>query len=567
MSRRPAETSGQLVFQEGKQIDHEYYIVSIYDDSELRRFHLAAYELETDQTFVLTYSYSDFDSLFRFNADLLNPNNSDGRFHWAVERLDFIEDGGRRGLVLAQEPTKVGPTTSSYAAASHVKESLDDATLLFTKSEAARLKFLQELHSKFSLQQLKSRQRLLLLDEDMNKRRARLDATKHSLALKSKIVDERNRTKSSTIAEIEQLMRKKEEETVKRLLREKDRVKRELERRRVEALERRSNKEKSSRSNRKQELERKEILERKRREVEEQRTILLKKLARAQVGRRQTLLDRINQKKLHLIEAKRTRLATMEKAVSMKHETRELATETNRALEAKRGTKERRREQIRREIESDHVLKVKEFAKRATVEKNLCQVDAVERLQKRETERLALRKQRSIFHEKIAKLRVENVSKKLEVRKRKDDESKWKTEIPAAMPAAVADERDRWLREQDKEVREVERNAKRQEGLSQSKAVLQEDANYRKTEEAKKFNAWKLAEMNKIEQQQFRKIEHECLAKEQRERDCLEARTREAHMSELEKKRELNEQRREQARMQALVDKIKVLPPALAINI
>ena len=62
----------------------------MYDDPSGSSVFFASYELETDTTFVLPYSYSEFDNLFRFNADLMNPNNTDGRYHWVIERLDFV---------------------------------------------------------------------------------------------------------------------------------------------------------------------------------------------------------------------------------------------------------------------------------------------------------------------------------------------------------------------------------------------------------------------------------------------------------------------------------------------
>lgn len=39
----------------------------------------------------------------RFNADLMNPNNREGRYHWALERLEFVSDGkGGRKLGISE---------------------------------------------------------------------------------------------------------------------------------------------------------------------------------------------------------------------------------------------------------------------------------------------------------------------------------------------------------------------------------------------------------------------------------------------------------------------------------
>ena len=43
--------------------------------------------------FHIGYSYADFDQLFRFNAELMNPNRKEGRFHWIFERLAIVTVG------------------------------------------------------------------------------------------------------------------------------------------------------------------------------------------------------------------------------------------------------------------------------------------------------------------------------------------------------------------------------------------------------------------------------------------------------------------------------------------
>merc|ERR1719491_1694058 len=109
MSRRPIETGGSLVFQEGKKIEGEYYIIAVYDDPERNTVSFSAYELETNQTYTLAYTYSEVDELFRYNSELMNPTNRDARYHWIIERLDFVvaldSATGARKLCLAPEPT------------------------------------------------------------------------------------------------------------------------------------------------------------------------------------------------------------------------------------------------------------------------------------------------------------------------------------------------------------------------------------------------------------------------------------------------------------------------------
>jgi len=90
MARRPDETNGALIFQEGRCIDGEYYIIAVYDDPSSCNIMFSAYELENDSTYTYPLTYSEFDNLFRFDSELMNPSNQDGRFHWVIERLDFI---------------------------------------------------------------------------------------------------------------------------------------------------------------------------------------------------------------------------------------------------------------------------------------------------------------------------------------------------------------------------------------------------------------------------------------------------------------------------------------------
>merc|ERR1712048_106985 len=51
------------------------------------------------------YDYSEFDNLFRFNAELMNPNRKEGRFHWVIERLEIQTVNKDRKLKLAEKPT------------------------------------------------------------------------------------------------------------------------------------------------------------------------------------------------------------------------------------------------------------------------------------------------------------------------------------------------------------------------------------------------------------------------------------------------------------------------------
>ncbi|CAE7576902.1 unnamed protein product [Symbiodinium natans] len=108
MARRPDDTRGSLIFQEGKCIEGDYYIVAVYDDPATCTISFSAYELENDCTYTYPLTYSQFDALFQYDSELMNPSNQDGRFHWVIERLDFVQDKrGQKVLCLGEEVRSV----------------------------------------------------------------------------------------------------------------------------------------------------------------------------------------------------------------------------------------------------------------------------------------------------------------------------------------------------------------------------------------------------------------------------------------------------------------------------
>lgn len=64
----------------------------------------------------LKYKYSDFDNLFRFNAELMNPNRKEGRFHWVAERIAVVSSGNgkQHQLKLVPESTEELPMLPVY---------------------------------------------------------------------------------------------------------------------------------------------------------------------------------------------------------------------------------------------------------------------------------------------------------------------------------------------------------------------------------------------------------------------------------------------------------------------
>lgn len=327
MARRPDDTRGSLIFQEGKCIEGDYYIVAVYDDPATCTISFSAYELENDCTYTYPLTYSQFDALFQYDSELMNPSNQDGRFHWVIERLDFVQDKrGQKVLCLGEEataevddeadlvqekpkatsavPANVGGKIDGATRAKLLKEldTQDDAKLhaALVKSEGARKRFIAELHAKRNLEQLKASQRLQKADEDREARLAKLEQIKkqqHARAEAHKAAEE---AKKSTMAQLEVLMKQKEAQAIRRLIQEKDAQDRGMGREKDAARQRRKMQERSAAEVRAIEEERAQQLAKKRdTEVEKRQGLILKKNRQiAEILRDEKLKDREYQVRL-----------------------------------------------------------------------------------------------------------------------------------------------------------------------------------------------------------------------------------------------------------------------------
>lgn len=90
-----------VVYQESKVLDGECFLINTLDNKVKKFIRFEACSMETTEIFTVEWEYADFDKVFRFNPDLMNPNKREGRYHWIIERLVFCSDG-RGGRKLAQ---------------------------------------------------------------------------------------------------------------------------------------------------------------------------------------------------------------------------------------------------------------------------------------------------------------------------------------------------------------------------------------------------------------------------------------------------------------------------------
>jgi len=108
------QDKGPLVYQESKVFNRESFLINVYDNTKTRVVTFEIYGLDTQDQFHIQYNYSDFDGLFRFNAELMNPNRKEGRFHWVAERLAIHTVGKDQKLKLNPEPTEEVPQLPIY---------------------------------------------------------------------------------------------------------------------------------------------------------------------------------------------------------------------------------------------------------------------------------------------------------------------------------------------------------------------------------------------------------------------------------------------------------------------
>jgi len=218
------EEKGILVYQRGKKLNEEYYIVSVHDNQEKATVTFTAYELESSDSFALSYSYSELDALFKHNAELANPAMRDLRYEWVVDRIDFVSDGtgGAKRLTLASEPTpedidgtelskgskKIPTTSMTYAERQKARQEVERleekrSQMIAQKAEKARKAFLAELQEKRRLEQLKAAARMQRIGEERNERREREAMQKRIKEEKNRRYEENDKKRQERVVQLE----------------------------------------------------------------------------------------------------------------------------------------------------------------------------------------------------------------------------------------------------------------------------------------------------------------------------------------------------------------------------
>ena len=189
---------GPVVFQAKKEIQGRgNFEIIVFDmgrhkNSDLipdTAAHVFQFQLLSDtsrKSYRLDYSYSDYDALFRFNADLMNPNKKQERFAWFCQRLNLSEnENGVLSLVLSREPTVPDLTTPVFDESATILHGYKDISqwkqlrgkllTLESRREAAIAQREADSHNKFmeKLKSLRDEEVVLFTNKDARRKNER----------------------------------------------------------------------------------------------------------------------------------------------------------------------------------------------------------------------------------------------------------------------------------------------------------------------------------------------------------------------------------------------------------
>jgi hypothetical protein len=624
MARRPEETRGVLVFQEGKRIEGGYYIIAVYDDPATKTVSFAAYELETDYTYTHPLSYSELDGLFKYNSELMNPSNRDGRYHWVIERLDFVQDArGRKVLCLAPEPTpedledipEQKPASKKTFHAGKIDAQLrqkligemdtanDHANYVrLVRSEDARKRFLAELHSKRMLEQLKATQRMLKMDEERDARMAKLEYIKASTQAKAQKYRSENEMKTQTTAQLDVLIKQKDAEAIRRLMKDKEEQKHSAETQGEQNRQKRKARERSWKEQRDVEQEKMRLLEKKRNEAVKKREALVtkrcKEIAREtregieakrriemeRLEKKEELLVKIEEEKAQARKAKREEqemwedLENVREANNLERELKRNQTEKKYLDDMRKQEKEQREAMLARRWKaySAQLLQWKlQTAGRASAKREQARKDEQRagKIQARDDERVRQRREEEYLRR--AQEEKDRMEQKSSAKKEKGSTQKKELKATEGV-AADSDEEDgfqKLFEQQERERRHGAREAKRAREQDKMKSIEQLGSN------ASKRNQGEVLRYEQAKQKEYQVKSRAEEARLRRENDRLEAEKTQAEAREmredlfdrLDAVREVRHEEREGARLQACLGNVKkkrlggALPMVLAI--
>ncbi|KAF4666274.1 hypothetical protein FOZ61_009963 [Perkinsus olseni] len=293
---------------------------------ELGKIRFSLFSVDTSDVYSLDYSYGEFEQLFRFNAELMNPNKKSERFYWVLRRLDLVPDGsGGLRLALQSAETSERPrlVVSSenkhnipigklnYLGRAKLRESMVEldkkrTALIDQKDQERRLKFLARIAEERRAAEGAARVRERKVREERDEKRAQQLRERHQAIQREEQRKEKEATRSANIAVLKAQREANEKNIIsvafteavferqRRAAEKKKEKEKEIERRTEERIER-------ERAERQQYEEHMRLIEGRRQTAWRQREQRFKDRAAAQNMERQRGLDNkfIRDKLLH----------------------------------------------------------------------------------------------------------------------------------------------------------------------------------------------------------------------------------------------------------------------------
>uniref|UniRef100_A0A7S3S8U4 Uncharacterized protein n=1 Tax=Strombidinopsis acuminata TaxID=141414 RepID=A0A7S3S8U4_9SPIT len=563
------EETGPLVFQRGKKLNDEYYIVSVHDNAEGAYVKVSAYELETSDTFDLSYTYADFDALFKTHPELVNPAKKEGRYDWVIDRLDFASEGGTaaKRLTLASEPTAEDETPAAKTGAptkaapkermtygERVKlrqeaEKLEEkrAQNIALKSERNRKAFVAELQEKRKLEELKVQSRKQRIDEERAERREKSEMQHHLDEERRKRYAENDKKREERIAALAAERKTRDLSQIKEIIETSQQKKEAMRKKLEEARERKIEEDKAAHAEIAVHKEEEKKVEQKRDQKIAERNARLKQAEREYLAYRQKRIDEIAQEKLEAESAKqaylRERATQRASQLRQKHEKIE-AWETK---DDERTQNNMKKEHQRNMLMLDHIESLRKQFNRQQQDAASRKQASLEQRKEAEAKAAADREAENAHKAEMEQRRLANISHKEKHREDKNqDYCRHIRDLKTAEALRLREQMEQveYAKDQTREARMREREfqSEQDQAAAAINALREENIRKREKERDEKF-AQALADEKQKEhqrklEQQARKHQRRQQEEERAEKSQEEENQRRRQMQTLEQQRE-----------------------------
>eukprot|EP00929_Paragymnodinium_shiwhaense_P051055 TRINITY_DN256_c0_g2_i1.p1 TRINITY_DN256_c0_g2~~TRINITY_DN256_c0_g2_i1.p1 ORF type:complete len:548 (+),score=225.62 TRINITY_DN256_c0_g2_i1:98-1741(+) len=211
---------GPLVYQEVKVFHTEPCLINVYDNPQQRFCTFEVYGLDTQAMLKLVYEYTAFDNLFRFNAELMNPNRKEGRYHWVIERLAIQVVKDDRKLKLGEKPSEEVGELPIYETVRKIptgRMDLKERQRLREQMDILDIRRTENIMRKRTATKERVLKHIFFLKEEAIRRKqeqADRMAAERALSYKRKEEEERKEEEALKLLETKQRMRRKAIESV-----------------------------------------------------------------------------------------------------------------------------------------------------------------------------------------------------------------------------------------------------------------------------------------------------------------------------------------------------------------